>query len=64
MFLSGTLKFDDVMNAGSDADARGIVDLQNKFQFDEPINIQFTSVQSFLLKGLKNSFSVLSRKLS
>lgn len=32
------------MNAGSDKDKRKIVDLQTRLQFDDPINIQFTSV--------------------
>lgn len=44
VYLRGTLKFSDVMAAGSDVTKRGIVDMQDSLQFDEPINIQFTSV--------------------
>ncbi|KAL5012159.1 hypothetical protein ScPMuIL_010710 [Solemya velum] len=47
----GTYKFSDVMNAGSDKDKRKIVDLQTRLQFDDPINIQFTSGTTGFAKG-------------
>ncbi|XP_052281556.1 medium-chain acyl-CoA ligase ACSF2, mitochondrial-like isoform X2 [Dreissena polymorpha] len=47
----GTWKLSDVMNAGSDSDIRNIPDLQRRLQFDEPINIQFTSGTTGFPKG-------------
>ena len=41
----GTMKFSDVMALGSNAERQQVTDLQDKLQFDEPINIQFTSVR-------------------
>ena len=43
-FFRGALRFSDVMSAGSDVDRNYIRDIQYKLQFDDPINIQFTSV--------------------
>jgi hypothetical protein len=40
----GTLKFADVMKAGTTKRRREIKDLQSRLQFDDPINVQFTSV--------------------
>ncbi|XP_048773369.1 medium-chain acyl-CoA ligase ACSF2, mitochondrial-like [Ostrea edulis] len=40
---SGTLNFNDIMMAGTNENRAEILNLQNKVQFDEPINIQFTS---------------------
>ncbi|WAQ98781.1 ACSF2-like protein [Mya arenaria] len=47
----GTWKFSDVMSAGSDEQRRSIVDLQDRLQFDEAINIQFTSGTTGFPKG-------------
>ena len=43
-YYRGTLKFADVMKAGTTKRRREIQDLQSRLQFDDPINIQFTSV--------------------
>ena len=37
------------MSAGSDVDRKYIRDIQYKLQFDDPINIQFTSVSSLVM---------------
>ena len=42
--VHGILNFDDVLDAASPAQVKAIADLQNALQFDDPINIQFTSV--------------------
>ena len=42
--ISGTLNFDDLLEAASPAQVKAITDLQDTLQFDDPINIQFTSV--------------------
>ncbi|XP_053400671.1 medium-chain acyl-CoA ligase ACSF2, mitochondrial-like [Mercenaria mercenaria] len=47
----GTLKFSDVMSAGSEASVRQIADLQDSLQFDDAINIQFTSGTTGFPKG-------------
>ncbi|KAK3597466.1 hypothetical protein CHS0354_041885 [Potamilus streckersoni] len=47
----GALKFSDVMQAASDKERRNIFDIQDKLQFDDPINIQFTSGTTGLPKG-------------
>lgn len=49
--FSGTLRFSEVLNAGSDVTRRQIVDMQDSLQFDEPINIQFTSGTTGYPKG-------------
>lgn len=40
----GMLHLDDVMQAGSSQYVQQLQDLQKKLSFDDPINIQFTSV--------------------
>lgn len=40
----GMLHFEDVMQAGSSQYTQQLQDLQKKILFDDPINIQFTSV--------------------
>lgn len=40
----GMLHVDDVMQAGESRHHRELMDLQSKLSFDDPINIQFTSV--------------------
>ena len=42
--LSGTLSFHDVMYAGGTTEMEELNALQQRLQFDDPINIQFTSV--------------------
>ncbi|XP_055894277.1 medium-chain acyl-CoA ligase ACSF2, mitochondrial-like isoform X2 [Biomphalaria glabrata] len=39
----GTLCFDDFISLASPSEREHIMDVQNNFQFDDPINIQFTS---------------------
>jgi len=40
----GMLHVEDVMQAGESRHHKQLMDLQRKLSFDEPINIQFTSV--------------------
>lgn len=40
----GMLHVEDVMQAGESRHHKELMDLQSKLSFDEPINIQFTSV--------------------
>ena len=43
----GTLRFSDVTSLGENNEHLGFVrDLQRKIQFDDPANIQFTSVST------------------
>ena len=46
---TGTVHVEDVMQAGSRQHHQELQDLQTKLSFDDPINIQFTSV-GLLLK--------------
>ncbi|XP_033742151.1 medium-chain acyl-CoA ligase ACSF2, mitochondrial-like [Pecten maximus] len=48
---SGGFKFSDVLGAATAAEYRGIMDIQRKLQFDDPINIQFTSGTTGVPKG-------------
>ncbi|KAJ8316422.1 hypothetical protein KUTeg_006436, partial [Tegillarca granosa] len=47
----GTLKFSDIIKAGTSKLRTDILDMQSKLQFDEPINIQFTSGTTGFPKG-------------
>ncbi|CAC5408960.1 ACSF2 [Mytilus coruscus] len=47
----GALKFSDVMEAATNKRRTEILDLQSKLQFDDPINIQFTSGTTGTPKG-------------
>lgn len=47
----GMIKFTDVMNSGTRKKKSEILDLQDKLQFDDPINIQFTSGTTGFPKG-------------
>lgn len=38
------MRFKDVMEAGGNEELRSVHEMQRKIQFDEPANIQFTSV--------------------
>lgn len=49
--LDGMLRFDDVMQLGSQKDVDYIHDLQYKLQCNDPINIQFTSGTTGFPKG-------------
>lgn len=40
----GMLHVEDVIQAGESRHQRELMDLQSKLSFDDPINIQFTSV--------------------
>nr|XP_022323457.1 acyl-CoA synthetase family member 2, mitochondrial-like [Crassostrea virginica] len=48
----GTINFKDILEAGSNKERTEIQNLQNKLQFDEPINIQFTSGTTGNPKGV------------
>lgn len=48
----GTINFSDIMKAGTTKDRTEIQNLQNRLQFDEPINIQFTSGTTGNPKGV------------
>ena len=41
----GALSFNDVISSPGPAQVREIADIQDSLQFDDPINIQFTSVR-------------------
>jgi len=41
--MRGTFRFQDVMDSGTNSQIAAIYEMQNKIQFDEPANIQFTS---------------------
>jgi len=47
----GTIPFDSVYTMGGAAEQTALADLRGKLQFDEPINIQFTSGTTGLPKG-------------
>lgn len=49
--LPGMLHVDDVMQAGDSRHQRELSELQGKLSFDDPINIQFTSVTASVLTG-------------
>ena len=42
----GAFNFDDVLEAAGPAEVKAISDIQGMLQFDDPINIQFTSVST------------------
>lgn len=47
----GMLHMEDVIQAGESRHQRELMDLQSKLSFDDPINIQFTSVAIGVLLG-------------
>ncbi|KAK2178700.1 hypothetical protein NP493_533g01030 [Ridgeia piscesae] len=47
----GTLKFSNVLESGTNVYLQAVYDIQDKLQFDDPINIQFTSGTTGLPKG-------------
>jgi fatty-acyl-CoA synthase len=47
----GTFRFSEILSRGGTAEARRIVELGPQLQFDEPINIQFTSGTTGFPKG-------------
>jgi len=49
--VSGMLRFDDVCDLGGDAERERLATLAGKLQFDDPINIQFTSGTTGFPKG-------------
>lgn len=40
----GAYNFHDILDAAGSSEVKAITDLQNTLQFDDPVNIQFTSV--------------------
>ncbi|PVD34463.1 hypothetical protein C0Q70_05738 [Pomacea canaliculata] len=62
----GAFSFDDILKAPSTSEISAISDLQGKLQFDDPINIQFTSGTTGFPKGavlshhniINNAYSV------
>lgn len=46
LYFRGALKFSEVMEAATSKRRTELLDLQSKLQFDDPINIQFTSVSN------------------
>ena len=54
---SGAFSFDDVRAASTNKVQQYICDLQKKIQFDEPVNIQFTSV-SLIFQRLNLYFPI------
>ncbi len=53
----GTLKTDDVFGMGNAEHRQTVEDCKKTLQFDEPINIQFTSV------SIQHKYQLYSRKL-
>ncbi|GAB1601563.1 acyl-CoA synthetase family member 2, mitochondrial-like isoform X1 [Argonauta hians] len=49
--MPGTLPFQDVFQAGTSKGVQNIANLQKKLQFDDPVNIQFTSGTTGKPKG-------------
>jgi fatty-acyl-CoA synthase len=47
----GTVAFEDVYGMGADGERAALTELADRLQFDEPINIQFTSGTTGLPKG-------------
>ena len=56
----GTYKFGDVLDMAEPAGVAAVHDIRKQLQFDDPINIQFTSVRSC---GGLTSYSCDDRKL-
>ncbi|XP_025086706.1 acyl-CoA synthetase family member 2, mitochondrial-like, partial [Pomacea canaliculata] len=62
----GTFNFDNILEAASSAEVKAIYDIQDMIQFDEPVNIQFTSGTTGFPKGatlthhnmINNAFNV------
>lgn len=54
--FSGTFSFEEVMTMGSSREHHQLAELTNQLQFDDPINIQFTSVSAtcYLIFGIFN----------
>ncbi|CAG5115768.1 unnamed protein product [Candidula unifasciata] len=47
----GTLRFEDVLESSTPSNRQAVFDLQDQLQFDDPINIQFTSGTTGSPKG-------------
>ncbi|XP_070197627.1 medium-chain acyl-CoA ligase ACSF2, mitochondrial-like isoform X2 [Littorina saxatilis] len=47
----GAFKFDNILNAAGPSEVKAIFDIQDMVQFDDPINIQFTSGTTGFPKG-------------
>ena len=46
--FSGAFSFEDVLAVGGKEDKLKVEQLQKSIKFDDPVNIQFTSVRQFL----------------
>lgn len=52
----GTLLFDDVLNQATPSQIQNVMDTQDLIQFDDPVNIQFTSVRFLYGSHLKITY--------
>ena len=61
LFSSGAMKISDVMEAGGSKEKNQLHDLRHQLQFDDPINIQFTSVCSQAYQCTHTMMSIIHK---
>ena len=59
----GTFRFEDVFSSGDDRLVRQVQQTQRQIQFDDPANIQFTSVNEKEVTHLTTTTSTTTDKL-